>query len=145
MAGSQLVVYFDTDDAHSVQSDLASVLEHALDSKQSACLEVATGCVVAYITFSEADQGCIERILGGLARKGMQPVTLCYIEDPVGQSGYLKLTGTGAALSMSRLPVACRKAPMCPECCLHVCKVDSHHRCRCMLLSGQVQRSCGFA
>ena len=96
IAGSQLVAYFERDDAHALQSILADVLQHALGSNNAAQLEVAKGCTVAYITFTEAKVGDIDGILGGFARRGMCPVTLCYVEDPVRQSGYLKLTGTGA-------------------------------------------------
>ena len=97
-AGSQLVAYFESDDAGSLQSSLADVLTHALGRQHTARLEVATGCTVAYITFSQAEPGNIDGILGGIARRGMRPVTLCYIEDPVRQSGCLKLTSAGATL-----------------------------------------------
>ena len=97
IAGSQLVAYFDCDDAVAVLSTLTDVLAYALSRKTTTRLEVATGCTVAYITFVEADSGDIDRILGGFTRKGMHPVTLCYIEDPLAQTGILKLTGTGVA------------------------------------------------
>ena len=101
VAGSQLVAYFESDDARDLQSALADVLHEVLGSKHTARLEVATGCTVAYITFIEAALGDIDGILGGLARRGKRPVTLCYVKDPVGQSGYLRFTSVGATLPLS--------------------------------------------
>lgn len=107
VAGSQLVAYIDSNDAHDVQCTLANLLVHALGSKHTACLEVAKGCTVAYITFTEAALGIIDVILGGLARKWPGAVTFCYVEKPAGQSGYLELTGTGVRQLMSAVVVAC--------------------------------------